>query len=268
MKYSIPIFLYHHVSPDREMTPQALEAQLSFLLSEGYQSLSLDEILAVCAGERPLERPSFGVTFDDGYLDNWLYAFPVLEKLRVQAAYYLVTEYVEEVAPRLAEKAYDSRHGEREKGRFLSWEEARRMADSGLVSFGSHTETHRHFKRKERYVDLRQELLGSKKKIDKQLGKSCSHFAWPWGDFQTEWRPLVGECGYRTAVTTLAGANAVGSDPLLLHRLNVSRPTVEWLKSRLAWNHAAWSAAGVGFFYGWDRRLKTWIQKESPYAHG
>jgi len=84
------------------------------------------------------------VTFDDGYLDNWVHAFPVLKKLGVKAAMYLVTSLVERQAlPREGVAVSDTRRRERDPGGFLSWAEARAMADSGLVTFGSHTHTHR-----------------------------------------------------------------------------------------------------------------------------
>src|SRR5258705_11756361 len=94
MKRSIPILLYHHVSPDREITPQGFELQLRWLLDQGYRSLSLNELLPILTGKTEPQQPGFVLTFDDGYLDNWVYAYPILEKLKVKATIYLVTELI------------------------------------------------------------------------------------------------------------------------------------------------------------------------------
>jgi len=269
MNHSVPILLYHHVSPDRDMTPAAFERQLSFLLERGYQSLSLEELLEIVHGAKKARPRAFAVTFDDGYLDNWVYAFPVLEKLKVKAAFYLVTDYVESAGRRGPKDCRATRGpAERSAGGFLSWEEARAMDASGLITWGSHTQTHRHWIRKNPYPDVERELKESKALIERQMGRSCSHLSWPWGDFEKNWWPLLERAGYRSAVTTLAGANAAGTPPYALKRMNVSRPSVDWLSSRLRWHASVWSAAGFGLCYGWDRRLKSRFRSESPYSYG
>lgn len=268
MKRSIPILVYHHVSPDREVTPEGFERQLRFLLSQGYTSLSMGDLLLRIQGDIPLEEPSFLVTFDDGYLDNWVYAFPILQKLGVKATLYVVTERVESVAsPRVPCLPLDTRTQERCAGGFISWSEARAMATSGLVEVGSHTHTHRHFVRKNPYENLEHELRESKQWIEKEVGP-CHHLAWPWGDYETVWWPLLKKVGYQTAVTTLAGANTVGTSPYALKRFKVGREDLSWLAQRFQWQSRAWAATSFGLFYGWDRRLKTWWNSESPYSHG
>lgn len=269
MTPSFPILLYHHVAPDRDVTPEAFETQLRWLLDAGYKSLSLDQLLGIIRGNEVFDGPGFVVTFDDGYFDNWACAFPILKKLNVQATYYLVTERVERSRePRPCPAVLDTKSHERDAGGFLSWAEARAMVQSGLISFGSHTHTHRHFVRVEPYRDLRSELTESKMMIEKELGIPCRHLAWPWGDFDNDWMAEVVRLGYRTAATTLAGANAKGTDPLRLKRITMRRGGVESLATRLLWNRWRWSANAIGSFYGLDRRVKVWWNKESPYAHG
>ncbi len=249
MKRSVPILLYHHISPDREITSQAFEMQMRHLLDQGYECLSMSDLVKVTRGEKAVTRPSFVLTFDDGYADNAEHAFPIIKKLSLKATIYLVTECIG-------------------KEGFLTWEQIKDMKASGLVTFGSHTETHRHFIRRESYQNIQDELSKSKSAIESQLGAPCDHLAWPWGDYETEWLPLVKNLGYTSTVTTLAGANTEGSDPFELRRINIRRPGVEWLAARLRWNDYAVLAAAFGWFYGWDRRFKVWWNNESPYSHG
>jgi peptidoglycan/xylan/chitin deacetylase (PgdA/CDA1 family) len=249
MKRSAPILLYHHVAPDRDITPAAFEAQLGSLLNAGIRAVSMTELVKIVQGENHDTPPVFVVSFDDGYGDNLSFAFPVLQKLSVPAIIYLVTE-------RIGTPGY------------LSWPDIQNMAASGLVSFGSHTHTHRHFVRKEKYQNLEDELRQSKSLIEKHLGKPCDHLAWPWGDYETEWLSLVKKIDYQSAATTLAGANCSGSDPYQLKRVNVRHASPEWLNSRFQWNRWALPANVFGAFYGWDRRIKVWWNNESPYSHG
>src|SRR5262249_19047347 len=153
-----------HVSPDRELTPQRFDEQIEWLAKSGYQGLTLEELLLVLRGERVLEKPSVALTFDDGYLNNYQHSFPVIKRWKIPAMIYLVTE-------RIGTDGY------------LSWENIQEMQHSGLVSFGSHTHTHRGFVRKEPYQDVEVELRMSKDMIEKNLKTPCRHLAWPWGDY-------------------------------------------------------------------------------------
>lgn len=269
MRRSVPIWMYHHVSPDREITPEGFERQLRHLLDQGYTSLSMSELLQGVRGERSLDRPAFVVTFDDGYLDNWLYAFPILKKLSVKAVMYLVTEKVErESNLRHPFPVVDTRSNERGPGGFFSWAEARAMRESGLVEFGSHTHTHRHWVRKTPFETIEQELSQSKRMIEEELSQRCVHLAWPWGEYEISWWPLLQRLGYETAVTTRSGPNTVGTNPLALRRINVSRENLGWFDQKLAWSTRVWPARLIGPWIGLDRRLKTWLHRETPYAHG
>lgn len=269
MKRSIPILLYHHVSPDREITPEGFERQLRWLLDQGYRSLSMSELMDVTQGRASADTPGFVLTLDDGYLDNWVYVFPILKKLSVKATIFLVTEKIEtHTEPRTVQGALDTKSREREPGGFISWAEARVMAGSGLVEFGSHTNTHRHWTRKEKYANIEEELAVSKQVIEAELKRPCLHLAWPWGDYETSWWPLLEKMGYETALTTEAGANTRGTNPFALKRISVRRDTVDWLAGRLRWNGSAFAANSYALMYGWDRKLKTLLRAESPYSHG
>jgi hypothetical protein len=151
---------------------------------------------------------------------------------------------------------------------FLGWPDVQSMAASGLVTFGSHTHTHRHFVRAERYQSLQDELCRSKILIEERLAKPCRDLAWPWGDYETDWLPLVQNIGYRSAATILSGANAPGKDPYQLKRINIRRPDIGWFRDRLRRNRWALPADLFGPFNGLDRRFKVWWNNESPYSHG
>lgn len=269
MKRSIPILMYHHISPDREITPDGLARQMRFLLDEGYRSLGLDELENVIAGRTPEPTKGFVVTLDDGYLDNWLYAFPIFKKLSVQATIYGITSRIESHStPRTITGPLDTCTQERGPGNFVAWSEVRAMIASGLITFGSHTHTHRDFIRAQPYRDLTEELRRSKSLIEEGTGKPCQHLAWPWGDYETLWTQDVSALGYITAATTLGGANGPGTNPLELRRFKVSHESLEWLDRRLLWTTHPLRSRVFGLVYGADKRFKTWRKQESPYSHG
>jgi peptidoglycan/xylan/chitin deacetylase (PgdA/CDA1 family) len=65
-------------------------------ISSGYHCIPLDEAVDCLNRGRPLPRRSIVVTFDDGYQDNYRYAFPILAKYRVPATIYLVSSTLAE----------------------------------------------------------------------------------------------------------------------------------------------------------------------------
>lgn len=249
MTPSVPILLYHHVAPARPVIPEAFEAQLRFLRENGYGDLSMEELMQILLKTKEIPDRAFVISFDDGYRDSWTHAFPILQRLSMKAIIYLVTERV-------------GTEG------FLSWSEIRAMAESGLVTFGSHTHTHRQFVRRDPYRDLEQELRQSKTLIEDELLVPCEHLAWPWGDYETKWIPLVKSVGYRSAATTLSGANAPGKNPYALKRINVRKPDLDWFVRRVRRHEQALWADLLGPFNGLDRRFKVWWNHETPYSHG
>ncbi|PTN52079.1 hypothetical protein DAI43_06145, partial [Achromobacter xylosoxidans] len=93
---NVPVLMYHHVTPAGGMiaaTPDVFEAQISRLARAGYQSLSADQFAAYLAGGAAPER-SVLITFDDGYLNNWVHAHPVLARHGMRAVLFTITGWI------------------------------------------------------------------------------------------------------------------------------------------------------------------------------
>ncbi|HAH07475.1 MAG TPA: hypothetical protein DCM05_13300 [Elusimicrobia bacterium] len=230
--------MYHHVSDDREVTPRGFEEHLLLLKREGFRTLSLAELRAHLTGAQPAGRAAM-ITFDDGYLDNWVCAYPLLKKHGLRAVVSVVTERAE-----LARSAFrhrmdegaaspDTRKDERGPEGFLSWRELDAMAASGVFEVASHTHTHRDFRREQPYADLRRELVESRRLIEERLGVWSGAVFWPWGDCEPGWSMTAREAGYRLAFTTQVGANTPGRDPFAVRRFKVKSDSVQELSRRL-----------------------------------
>lgn len=106
----------------------------------------------------------------------------------------------------------------------LTWEEIRRLSAEG-VDLGAHTGTHPILSRVREDGDLRQEIDGSKERIEEQTGRSVLHFCYPngkWRDFDARVVEMVRHARFETAVTTEPGLNFRGADPLRLLRIGVT----------------------------------------------
>ena len=79
---ALPVLMYHHVSPSPGLVtvaPATFAAHMHWLAEHGWTTVGCREAAAFLAGQ-PLPAKSVLVTFDDGYLDNWVYAHPVLAR--------------------------------------------------------------------------------------------------------------------------------------------------------------------------------------------
>src|SRR5438105_15852573 len=90
---TLPVLMYHHVSPQPGLVtvdPQTFCAQLSWLTRHDYHSVTSDDLAAFFAGRR-LPEKSVLITFDDGYLDNSVYAYPLLREFGLHPLLFLIT---------------------------------------------------------------------------------------------------------------------------------------------------------------------------------
>ncbi|MGA2315994.1 MAG: polysaccharide deacetylase family protein [Thermodesulfobacteriota bacterium] len=77
--------MHHHI--------KHLERELPYF-KKNYQILTLDEVIQGLKSGVGFRRPSVAITFDDGYLDNYTLAYPVLKKYGVPATIYLATDFI------------------------------------------------------------------------------------------------------------------------------------------------------------------------------
>jgi len=111
----------------------------------------------------------------------------------------------------------------------LTWEEVRRLAH-GKIEFGAHTKTHPILSRIADDAELREEVAGSKARIEEELGQPVIHFCYPNGstaDFNSQSVQVVSESGFRTAVTTERGLNWSDWDRFRLRRVPVDSDYAE-----------------------------------------
>ena len=158
--YKVPILRYHAVSDDTWgntgafISPAKLELQLQTLLAEGCTPITFEDLDRLDQIEKPVI-----LTFDDGYRDNYTNLFPLLKKYRIPATIFLVTGAVGNEVN-------------------LTQEMIREMADSGLVSFQSHTVTHPHLDDLDGQA-LKDEIQNSMLAVARMTGKQPFVFSYP-----------------------------------------------------------------------------------------
>lgn len=150
---NIPVVYYHSIGPKNKNWVQNhltleipyFEDQLK-MISRNFQTITLKEFWEARNGLRKIPKNALVITLDDGYLDNWVWAFPYLKKYNLKATLFASSEFVDKktkIRPIAdPDKPVEKQIDKLENWGFLSWEEMREMEKSGLFDIQSHTMTH------------------------------------------------------------------------------------------------------------------------------
>ncbi len=143
------ILCYHHINYNERITPEEFEENIKTLIEYGFKPIKLSEILEYLKNRKSPPSKTVHITFDDGYADNYLFAYPILKKYGFYATVFVIAAKIIEGIKRAT---YDELVGMnisdqiknlQEKSKYISWDELSLMIDSGLVEIGSHSLNHR-----------------------------------------------------------------------------------------------------------------------------
>jgi peptidoglycan/xylan/chitin deacetylase (PgdA/CDA1 family) len=183
------ILMYHRIAnpqanrprPTWNVPPPRFEKQLKGLLRRGWQAWPLRQVLHYVERELPIPRKTFVITFDDGYANVLLHAYPVLTRLHLPATLFLSTAYLDSKQPFPSDDwAAAGTPGTHSDGwRPLTTDECRRLMGNGLVEIGAHTHTHGDFRSRpdELHADLAENLRVLREKFQIEMPT----FALPYG---------------------------------------------------------------------------------------
>jgi peptidoglycan/xylan/chitin deacetylase (PgdA/CDA1 family) len=221
--FKIPVLTYHHIDtvpPDQvkdpiaiglRVSPKIFDEQMNLLKSKGYTTLNLDDYWKVIS--RQIDKPAKPIllTFDDGFIDNYTNAFPILKKYGFKGNFAVITAVVGQ-------------------GEYASWDQLQQMKQAGM-GFMSHTTLHCELAKKKiengavTYLpnqpqtelkpcpkftysgtlsigEVEYEISQSKRVLEEKLGIDIFGFVYPYGSYNTETIKLLQKHGYKLAFTT------------------------------------------------------------------
>lgn len=102
----VAVLCYHNIATKEEKSKfpdeqtwtidvENFEEQLKYLQKHNYKTITTKEFIAWKNKKIELPYKSVLITFDDGFLSNYQYAFPLLKKYNMNAVVFLVGEYIE-----------------------------------------------------------------------------------------------------------------------------------------------------------------------------
>lgn len=252
MSRALPVLMYHHVSPNPGLvtvSPATFRAHMEAIAAAGYRTLSADDCLDFLQGHRDLAGKNVLITFDDGYLDNYVHAYPVLRELGLKATIFAVTDWIgdgplrpldSELPPCPDHRACKAAIAEgRADEVMLRWSEIEAMEASGAIEIHSHTHTHTRWDKTvadpaARRAALAQDLAQSKDTLKQRLGREERHLCWPQGYFDQDYVSVARELGFEALYTTRKHVNTRSTPATDIGRLVTKERDGRWLLQRLA----------------------------------
>lgn len=250
---ALPVLMYHHVTPNDGLvtvSPATFRAQMAWLAQHDYRSIGCRDLERFLEGE-PLPDKSVLITFDDGYLDNYVYAHPVLEEFGLHGAIFLITG-------RIGDKSQPRRHANMggdlpacpnhreanaliDAGRaddvMLRWSEIEAMQAAGTFEFHSHTHTHTRWDKTvadpgERRAALAGDIAASRATLAAHCGDS-PHLCWPQGYYDDDYRAVAKATGFRYLYTVEKSINTPTTPADKIGRIVIKDRVGSWFGSRM-----------------------------------
>ncbi|WP_296824508.1 polysaccharide deacetylase family protein [uncultured Megasphaera sp.] len=221
----VPVLNYHQVNNRYEtcltMKPENFEAQMKYLHDNDYHSITQAQFDAYMRGEGSLPDRPVLITFDDGYVDNYEFAYPIMKKYGFRGTIFLIMNLMD-------------------KPGYLTWDMVKEMSNDGM-EFGSHTISHKPLTSFDR-SGVRKELQESKAMIEARTGKVCNFIAFPEGKFNEMIMEETKNAGYDYGFTVETGRDFPWDDHYDLDRVPFFEGPVSFKHFRFRLTFSAFSA--------------------------
>ncbi|MCL2001954.1 polysaccharide deacetylase family protein [Candidatus Saccharibacteria bacterium] len=230
----LTILMYHFVVENRgehHISPDEFERDLAFLKKNGYNTIGISELTAFVYDSKPLPPKPVMLTFDDGYYNNYVNAFPLLKQYGMKAVISIIGDHTD---------IWSGNFYEDMQAGHTTWTQIREMLDSGLVEIGNHTYS-MHFikdgrkgcrrKEGEPLPDYQRLFARDVRKLQNRALEECGItpevFAFPYHAVCDEAIQVLQILGFRAAFTGPGKSNTIApgdTDCLFdLRRVNRSR---------------------------------------------
>jgi peptidoglycan/xylan/chitin deacetylase (PgdA/CDA1 family)/glycosyltransferase involved in cell wall biosynthesis len=206
---AVRILAYHDIqqSPTNSysVSVKNFEEQMRYL-KDRYNVISLLQLEKILQGNSDPLNNSVVITFDDGFMSFFEYAYPILKKYQIPATCFLITSKIEGL-----------------DNNFMHNSEIKEILNHNLIQIGSHTISHKSLPQFNN-TELRREIVESKVFMKQKFGINVDYFSYPYGtprDFNNSCIETLLSASYKLACTSINGVNFKDRDPYELRRTKI-----------------------------------------------
>ncbi len=218
----VPVIMYHAVIDDSArqgkyvISPEELESDFRWLKGQGYTPILSSDLIAFSENGSSLPEKPILLTFDDGYYNNYLYAFPLAQRYGMKFVLSPIGKYTDLYTETPDLSPYYAH---------CTWDMLREMQASGLVELGNHSyDLHSAESGKlgtkrlgaepmDTYTArLREDILSAQARFETELGYSPVLFTYPFGAVSEGEPELIRDMGFKVTLSCEEKISTVTSD--------------------------------------------------------
>lgn len=219
-KYEVPVVMYHRVINKSEnegihgtyIYENIFREHMKYLKDNNFSVITFEDLNNIGWRNRfDKNKKYIIITFDDGYVDNYELAFPILKKFNFKATIFLMGEstYNEWDVKADGEKSFP----------LMSVEMIKEMQDYG-IEFGAHTFNHPKLNKLSN-DEIKHQIVDVKKPLEEKIGREIITFAYPYGILNDYAKKMVEEAGYTFGVATDSGSVCLSDDLYQIRRIAI-----------------------------------------------
>ena len=212
----VPIIMYHSLAGGGHRTCISgtdFEADLRYLREEGYQAVTITDLVHFVHHGKPLPERPVVLSFDDGYQNNYTVGLPLAQKYEMPFVLAVIGKHTELWSENPSQNLRDGH---------VTWAEIREMVGSGLVEILNHSwDLHEHTgdrygvamrpgEDRDHYRALLQKDLEKlQRELTTHAGVTPVGFVYPFGKLCSEAAEVLVEAGFLAALTCRDGINTL-----------------------------------------------------------
>lgn len=226
----LPIIMYHGILKSGKslgkyvISEAEFEEDLQYLTKNGYTTVVMQDVIDYVKNNKPLPQKPIMLTFDDGYYNNYVYAYPLLQKYNCRMVLSPIGRWTD---------VYSQQTDEHVNYAHVTWTQLKEMKESGLVEIQNHsynmhsTDAGRKGSKKKavesiaEYRAIFSEDVNKMQELFKEHldGYAPKAFTYPFGAISKESLPILKELGLEAALTCEGRVNVLSHDADSLYTL-------------------------------------------------
>ena len=227
---AVPIVMYHSLYEKGQgqyvISPALFEQDLCYLKENGYETVTVADLIAYVDKGTALPQKPVMLTFDDGFYNNFYYAHPLLQQYGMRAV----------LSPIGAVSQFYSDHPEEQDKpaySYVTFDQLRQMAASGVWEIQNHSYDMHHNQSGKRHGAARQageseadyartltdDLTAAQTLLAEQAGVTPTAFTYPFGAYSAASQPVLKALGLRASLSCEQRTSRITRDPESLWRL-------------------------------------------------
>lgn len=225
----LPIVMYHSMLKDTKLQgqfvidPAKFEEDLKYLKDNGYTTITASDLIDYVYNNKELPKKPIMLTFDDGYYNNYLYAYPLLKKYKCKAVISPIVYYSD-----LYSKSTDAPSPSYSH---CTWKQLKEMQNSGCVeiqnhSYNMHSQNGRlGIKQKngessEEYKEvITQDISKAQNRFKEKLEYTPQAFVYPFGALSDSSEEAIKALSFKASFTCEEKINIIAKDKNSLYLL-------------------------------------------------